>query len=441
MTDRGPGQPWPPNTAMLRKYEFMPGTLRNVVSGHLRLITLSIGLIACGYGALAEVLPSTEFKEHPAPVGINAREPSLATLPDGRIVMSWTQADAEGFAVKVAILEDGQWGEAYTVHRSSSLFVNWADFPSVVAMANGTLAVHWLQLSGEGAYQYDVKLAFSEDEGVSWSQPIQPHGDISQREHGFVSMVPDQAGNLTALWLDARSYDNQSDDESLANAMQLRSRKISPDGAMGPDRLVDARTCTCCQTSAARLGNGDVVAVHRDRTAEEIRDISIVRLTAQGWSAPNSLHDDGWEISGCPVNGPAMDVLGQQASVIWFTAAQDEPRVMVAFSDDGAVHFDDPLRIDLGDAAGRVDILHLSKNEALALWIEHQDTGEAIMLCRVSRRAGCTAPQILHINSGRGSVGFPRMTRGTGAIHIAWTASDNVTRDGTTIRVVELVSF
>jgi len=47
-----------------------------------------------------------------------------------------------------------------------------------------------LELNGPGSYQYDVKIAFSFDEGLNWTTPIIPHDDRSKREHGFVSLIP-----------------------------------------------------------------------------------------------------------------------------------------------------------------------------------------------------------------------------------------------------------
>ena len=47
--------------------------------------------------------------------------------------------------------------------------------------------------------------------------------------------------------------------------MQLRARQINFDGTMQPESLLDVRTCTCCQTSAARTASGDIVAVYRDK--------------------------------------------------------------------------------------------------------------------------------------------------------------------------------
>ena len=38
------------------------------------------------------------------------------------------------------------------------LFVNWADFPSLVVLDGGRLAAHWLQRNGSGTYAYGVRI-------------------------------------------------------------------------------------------------------------------------------------------------------------------------------------------------------------------------------------------------------------------------------------------
>lgn len=330
--------------------------------------TLILGaLFASSTASYAEETGLFRLTDRGSPVGINAREPSLAPLSDGRVLLSWTEESGTEAEVRMAILNGSEWSDLRTINVSSKTYINWADFPSVVALAGGGLAAQWLELNGPGDYQYDVKIAFSKDEGRSWTDPIVPHDDRSQREHGFVSLVPDQFGGLTALWLDGREYDSQTEGESFENAMQLRARQINSDGTLNAESLLDVRTCTCCQTSAARTGSGDIVAVYRDRTADEIRDISVVRQTNGEWTEPATIYNDGWEIAGCPVNGPAIDTMGDRISVIWFTAAENEPKVRIAFSDDGGAQFDEPLRIDLGAAAGRVDVLQFADGSALAL--------------------------------------------------------------------------
>ncbi len=400
---------------------------------------LTLGIYLGSFNVLrAEETPLFSLTEHLAPVGMNAREPSLATFADGRVVLTWTEDHGSEAEVRMAILDGSEWSDARTIHTSSKIYINWADFPSVAVLADGGLVVQWLELNGEGDYQYDVNIAFSPDEGRSWTDPLILHDDRSQREHGFVSLVPDQFGGLMALWLDGQEYDSLTEGDTFENAMQLRARQINSDGTMNPESLLDVRTCTCCQTSAVRTETGDIVAVYRDRTAGEVRDISVVRHSEDGWSQPVTIHADGWVIAGCPVNGPAVDAAGNKVSVIWFTAALDKPKVLVTFSDDGGVQFDEPLRLDLGTASGRVDVMQMLDGSVLALWMEYIGGGEAIVMCHVFRNTGCAAPQALYINRGGGSVGFPRMTRGDVSAVVAWTQPTSGSDGNTTVRVVHI---
>ena len=373
------------------------------------------------------------------PVSDGAREPNLSRLPDGRILMSWTEPVGTDFAVKTAILDGDIWSPPHTVVQADDLFVNWADFPSAVAFANGTWAAHWLQKNGASSYQYDVKVALSSDEGKTWSAPFILHDDRSQSEHGFVSFQP-YSQDVMAIWLDAGSYDNQAAGDEQSNAMQLRARTLSADGGLGPDLLLDPRTCTCCQTSATLTKDGDILSVYRDRSPTEVRDIALTRYKDGVWSTPKHVANDGWEINGCPVNGPAIDAQGGSVVVAWFTAADDRPAVNVAFSKDGGGNFGAPVQVDAGSPQGRVDVLMRDAQSAVVSWVEYTHNGEAIMVCAVTTKSGCAHPVRVASSTNGPSIGFPRMALAEKGVFIAWTAPHEAehlpAQDGTTIRVV-----
>lgn len=387
---------------------------------YLTVLLACVLAMASGW-SLADPL---NFRPLYPPAGAGAQEPSLFVFNDGRIVMSWTEPDAEGFAVKMAIGNHESWSEARTITKSDKLFVNWADFPSIAAFPDGTLAAHWLQESGDSAYAYDVNIALSQDEGETWSNPIVPHRDGTQSQHGFATLLPIAENELLSVWLDARAYKNDLNADQtgdLPDAMQLRATKLTSDGVLSEDMLVDAQTCTCCQTSAVVTARGTVLVAYRDRTDDEIRDISVVRLQDGQWSPPNLVHRDGWEISGCPVNGPAIDALGRTAVVAWFTAANDIPAVKVAFSQDDGVTFDAPVRVDLGEAAGRVDVVMLNEQAALVTWVEWKEEGEVIFACRLSAGSACIDPQVISVNTNAGSVNFPQIVKAADGLYLAWT--------------------
>jgi len=167
------------------------------------------------------------------------------------------------------------------------------------------------------------------------------------------------------------------------------------------------------------------VAVYRDRSTEqnEVRDISIVRLLGQRWTDPRSVAHDRWELSGCPVNGPAIVARGRQVVVAWYTGAGDSPRVKLAFSQDAGESFARPLTIDDGNPIGRVDLLMLEDGSALVCWLEKVSGGGSLRLRRVEPSG--TMEQALHIApSGTArSNGFPKMVRHGKNVLFAWTAT------------------
>ncbi|AGI69616.1 hypothetical protein OAN307_c42190 [Octadecabacter antarcticus 307] len=371
------------------------------------------------FAAIAQVFEHLD--EIATPVGRNAREPALTALPNGAIAMVWTEPEGENFAVKTAVWEDESWTVPVSAVSSNDLFVNWADFPAIAAFDDGMLAVSWLKENADLSYAYDINLALSGDGGQTWGDAITPHTDRSARQHGFVTLLATGPDAITAVWLDARDYDSQIDDDSFGNAMQLRSTTIGRDGSLGRDVALDIRTCQCCQTSAAVAGNGDVLVVYRDLSADDIRDIYIVRRRGDVWSDPVSVHADGWEISGCPINGPSIDAHGDNAVVAWFTAAENVPAVKIAFSQNGGQSFGTAFRVDGGDGVGRVATVMLPNAEALITWVEWRDEGEALMMCRATPDDGCVARQIITINTVPGSINFPQIAHSNGVIYLAWT--------------------
>ncbi|MGR3291737.1 MAG: sialidase family protein, partial [Paracoccaceae bacterium] len=159
----------------------------------------------------------------------------------------------------------------------------------------------------------------------------------------------------------------------------------------------------------------------RDRTAGEVRDISLVRRVDGVCTSPVIIHNDNWEIKGCPVNGPAIDTFGEQVAVAWFTEARDISSVNIAFSVDAGETFGSAVRIDQGEAAGRVDVLQQSDGSALVSSVTWNDGGETLFICRALPEIGCSETQIITRNDTDGSINFPRMVSVDNDIYITWT--------------------
>ena len=365
------------------------------------------------------ILPAT------SPAGVDSREPEMTSTADGRIILSWVEKIGDKrYALRFATRDASGWSTAQTVAEGENWFVNWADFPSVIALTDGSLAAHWLVKSGSGTYAYDVNIARSKDGGKTWGNPVVPHTDGTQTEHGFVSLIPLADGRVGAVWLDGRNLKDvkhESDENKpLSVSMTLRYAAIDADGKLSDEAQLDDRVCECCQTSAALTSEG-VIGAYRDRSDKEIRDIHFVTRQQANWSTPRPVHSDNWEISGCPVNGPAVAADGKRVAVAWFTGANDTPRVKVAFSSDAGASFGKAIEVDDGETLGRVDALLLPDGSALVCWLSGNAEGGAIKVRRVSSDGSLGPAAVIAKTDISRSSGFPRMARLGDEVHFAWT--------------------
>ncbi len=390
---------------------------------HARYICL--GLIVFVTGCSQKKNETLPWREIASPAGLGSNTPNLFAANDGRIFLSWTERFGDKrHALRFAVYKNDVWSTPQTIAEGDSWFVNWADFPSLVAFVDGALVAHWLAKFGEGAYAYNVNIALSNDAGKNWSNAIVPHQDGTPTEHGFVSMLPWQDERALVVWLDGRNFAKLSNGHHEAatptEEMTLRCVMMDKNGGLHDEAILDARVCECCQTDAALTANG-AVAVYRDRSMQEIRDIGIVRFHNASWTEPKILHADNWVHHGCPVNGPAIAANGAFVAVAWYTAAQDTPHVRVAFSNDEGATFGQPFEVGGGDPIGRVDLILLPDNSALLSWMEQMESDGEIRVRRVRADGWRGESQTVAPSSAGRASGFPRLARNENEIVLAWT--------------------
>jgi hypothetical protein len=255
---------------------------------------------------------------------------------------------------------------------------------------------------------------------VTWTPGVRPYTDRSPTEHGFVSLAPGRGGSCTLVWLDGRAYAGKPADAPTAE-MHLMAAPLGPDGAAGAEVLLDARVCDCCQTAAVRTSRGVLVA-YRDRSADETRDHTLVRFEDGRWTEPYEMARDGWQISGCPVNGPALAAAGERVAVAWFTMRGGQPLVQAALSQDGGARFGPPVRIAEGNALGRVDIVMLPRGDALVVWMETgAGTRAEIRARRLATTGNPDAPFTVAATTADRASGFPHVALSGNELWFAWT--------------------
>jgi len=351
------------------------------------------------------------------PAGRDSAQPQLSVSSRG-VLLSWIEKTGTISTLRYAERTANGWSAADTAATGSDWFVNWADVPSVVRLADGTLVAHWLQKSGPGTYAYDVRLARSTDDGKNWSPSFRPHSDGTKTEHGFASTFQMPGAGLGLVWLDGRAMTG-GHDEHGGGDMSLRFGAFTRDWKQTAETPLDLRVCECCPTAVAVTADGPIVA-YRDRTADEVRDIYVSRLENGKWTTGAAVHQDAWRINACPVNGPSLSARGRDVAIAWFTARNDQPKSFAAFSTDAGRTFGTPIRLDDDASLGRVDAELLPDGSAVAAYIEFANQRAEVRLRRVTRDGQRSAPVTISAVAANRSSGYPRMALNRDELVFAW---------------------
>jgi len=360
--------------------------------------------------------PRIETVASPAAPGSLAPQITLSTKGP---LLSWIERTSDGATLKFSEWTSSSWSAPRVAASGSNWFVNWADVPSVLRLSNGTLAAQWLQKSGAGSSAYDLRIAYSADDGRTWSRSFMPHHDGTATEYGFASMF-EIAGGLGVVWLDGRGMTGPHGAAGAAGgAMSLRFARYDRAWKQVQDEAIDRRVCDCCPTAAVITADGPIAAF-RDRSAREVRDIHVTRLIGGTWTESRPVHEDGWTINACPVNGPMLSADGRTVAVSWYTM-QEQGHAFTAFSSDAGRTFGNPIRLDDAASLGRVDVELMKDGSAVAGWIELEGQQAQFKIRRVTADGTKSAAVLVSpLPAGRAS-GYPRLAPAGDELVFAWT--------------------
>jgi len=385
----------------------------------IRKFSLTLGVLAMSCQVNDKKEP--EIQQLSPPVSENSIQPYLSAN-GSELLFTWTEQENDSLsALYFSKFDHNKWTEKTLIKKGQNWFVNWADFPSVAGDKEHLIS-YYLKKSDAETYAYDIFLRQSNDSGKHWSIENKLHSDSTKTEHGFVSLAPSNSDSFFVTWLDGRNTKSTGHDhahEANGGAMQIRVAEILRNGDKRNEFELDSRTCDCCQTSTAFSEEGPIV-VWRDRSDQEIRDIYYSKLKDGNWSKPKPVYQDNWKINGCPVNGPKVAVNAGSVAVAWFTAAENIPKVKLAFSKDGGAQFLDPIEMNLEKAIGRVDLLMVDDQTALVSWMESSKEMAQLKLAKVG--IGGNIEKIISIQeiSADRSTGFPQLELVDDQIYLAW---------------------
>jgi hypothetical protein len=361
-----------------------------------------------------------ELKPLAVPVNGSAMAPHLSASANG-ITLSWVTLDGANASLQYAHRDGDAWSPVSTAASGKNWFLSAADVPSVRRLSNGTLVANWFVGTKPELEAYDLLLSYSTDQGRTWAKPFTPHHDGTETQHGFSSLFEMPDHGLGLVWLDGRDQSNNTTDPE-GGVMALRFTRFDDRWKQGADTLVNMRVCECCQTGAALTTEG-IITAFRDRSDKEIRDIAVSRLDNGAWTPAAVVHADHYESLSCPVNGPAISARDKIVAVAWYTVQKDIGHTFAAFSSDAGRSWSAPIRLDVNQSLGLVDIELLDDGTAAASWVEFANDKRRFMVRRVEPNGHASAPTPVGGQEQGRLSGYPRMARVKDGLIFAWIES------------------
>ena len=237
------------------------------------------------------------------------------------------------------------------------------------------------------------------------------------------------ADGFGVVWLDGRNMlappkpgegGKGGEHSEHGGSMTVRYARFDKSFKQVEETEIDARVCECCPTTAAVTAEG-IITAYRNRSEDEIRDNYVARFVNGKWTAPQPVFNDNWKIAACPVNGPSLSANGNLVAMSWFTAKNDQPQALMAFSTDAGKTFSKPIRVDDAGTLGRVDLELLPDGSALATWIEFANQKATFMSRRIARDGTRSAAVMVAGIAGSRASGYPRAAVANGEAVFAWT--------------------
>jgi hypothetical protein len=296
-----------------------------------------------------------------------AQEPATTTLSvagrsnsapwvaaHGRVVaVTWAAATGSASDIFVAISRDegATFGAPVQVNRVPGEARVGGEIPPRVALharpgrATPDVVVAW----NAKATGTEIKVARSEDGGVTFGAPVALQSAGAAGDRGWHSLALDDQGVAHVLWLDHRAmaaakgeHQHKGDHDGVAMAQMSGLYYATFGGRISADRQLTPGVCYCCKSAVVALPGGMLLSAWRHVYADNMRDIAFATSRDGGrtFAAPARVSADGWSINGCPDDGPALAAgADRRVHIVWPTVIPGDTPIGALFhaslGDDG----------------------------------------------------------------------------------------------------------
>lgn len=275
--------------------------------------------------------------------------PTFTKDNQGNPVLYWTEkGDDNVLALYFSVSKDGgkTFGNKKLIYADAGLGSSRLMRPKLLFKKDGTMAAVFSYRTvvaapvapsthegGHGSHakpatsepkpkrESQIRYTVSKDNGNSWTSPRSVDSDTSRLIRGFFDAVVLANDEIAVAYLKDVKGSTKHEERDLRMV-------ITKNGSFQPEKLIDPVVCDCCNISLLVDNKGTLNVFYRDNN-DDIRDIARMTSSNNGntFSKPEILHNDRWEIKGCPHSGAASVATANGALITWFSGANTQSGV------------------------------------------------------------------------------------------------------------------
>lgn len=297
-----------------------------------------------------------------------AAVPSFSTMPDGKVVLSWTEKDA---LKKVSFLYSIYDGNGFTqpvrVPVVDSASTHAEGMPRMTVKQDGSMIVSFELKKDNPSSRFgsDLLYVYSAD-GKSWSKPMYVQADRDpNKSHSFSRPVRLADGEIGIIWLD---------EKLTAKGRSVKFARTSPGKGFGEEKVIDNQACECCRIETVVDDKGKLHIFYRDIYDDGSRDMSYITSDDNGltFSEPRNVYPDKWKVEACPHSGPSATVSPQGVLMTWYTGLEKASGIKVCEVATGRI-----VNAEISEKVKQPQITTTKAGDTFLTYAEAKRKGEA----------------------------------------------------------------
>ncbi len=258
---------------------------------------------------------------------LDAADPAVAADRSGRVALTWVTRDSLGHDLWLALSSDSglTFSAPVRVNPSPGGVASDAENRPLAAFGEGgELLVAWSQRRADSLPASDLVVRASGDGGRTLGPATVVNDDAADGRpghHRLPALAALPGGGWFATWMDPREHGPE--DAAAAVASLFHARSGDGGRTWSANRPLAASACAGCRPAVAADRAGRLAVAYRSAWLD-VRDpaLAVSLDGGLGVAYDTLIAEDGWRVSGCPVEGPAL-TLGEDGSghYAWTTGA------------------------------------------------------------------------------------------------------------------------